>query len=109
MSATSDKPSDARSSERVPALLVVNYKMDGPDAFAERYAANVSRNGIFIVTRETHAIGTEVGFEIRTLDNTTMFKGRGVVRWIRAYDRVKKQLPGLGVQFTQLDGANRAL
>lgn len=96
-----------RREERVPALLVVHYRIEGREAFIERYSANVSQNGIFIATRETHPVGSVVSFEIRAADGSTAFRAKGVVRWIRSHDPSKKQVPGLGVQFTEIDDDNR--
>ncbi len=108
MAATDQGDSSRRADERVPALLLVNYKIPGVDAFVERYSANVARGGVFIVTHEVHPVGSELSFELRTTDGQTALRGKGVVKWLRAYDAAKKQLPGLGVQFTDVDAANRA-
>lgn len=105
-------PPDSQSQrvdERVPTSLVVTFKVPGRESFIERYAANVSKGGIFIVSREVHPVGSEIRFEIRSVDGATMFSGRGIVRWTKLHDPVTKQLPGLGIQFTELDAENRAV
>ena len=98
-----------RVHDRVPALLAVTFRLPGKAAFIERYAANVSKGGIFIVSKEVHPIGSEIRFEIRSVDGNIVFSGRGIVRWTQLHDPVTKKLPGLGVQFTALDEENRGV
>jgi len=104
-------PSDRsqRVHARTPAALVVTFRLAGKAAFIERYASNVSAGGIFIVSREVHPVGSEIRFEIRSVDGGTVFTGRGIVRWTKLHDPATKQLPGLGIQFTDLDDENRAI
>jgi uncharacterized protein (TIGR02266 family) len=98
---------EQRKQDRVPTLLVVHYRLHGRDAFIERYAANVSRGGIFIVTEDVQPLGTELAFEIRTIEGVSAFHGKGIVRWVRGADQVKKLPPGMGIQFTELDADNK--
>ncbi len=102
-----EPPHSARVHTRLPASLVVTFRIAGRAAFIERYASNVSKGGIFIVSREVHPIGSEIKFEIRSVDGSTVFTGIGIVRWTKLHDPATKQLPGLGIQFTNLDDENQ--
>lgn len=102
-----DQPQAARVHPRLPASLVVTFRVAGRAAFIERYASNVSKGGIFIVSREVHPIGSEIKFEIRSVDGAAVFTGVGIVRWTKLHDPATKQLPGLGIQFTNLDDDNQ--
>jgi len=106
----SDSESDnRRGSERVPAALVVNFRLPGREAFIERYASNVSERGIFVVTTDLHPLATPVSFELRTVDGATALKGEGRIAWTRPAGEEGAPPPGLGIAFTQLDPENRAL
>jgi uncharacterized protein (TIGR02266 family) len=98
-----------RDQERVPTLLAVNFRLPGREAFIERYASNVSARGIFIVTNETHPVGTELSFELRTVDGANALRGKGRVAWVRSSDPQSTEPPGLGIAFTDLDEENRTL
>jgi uncharacterized protein (TIGR02266 family) len=101
--------SNRRGQERVPTLLAVHFRLPGREAFIERYASNVSERGIFIVTHETHPVGTELTFELRTVDGANALRGKGRVAWIRTSGPESTEPPGLGIAFTELDEDNRAL
>jgi uncharacterized protein (TIGR02266 family) len=101
--------SNRRGQERVPTLLAVNFRLPGREAFIERYASNVSERGIFIVTNETHPVGTELSFELRTVDGANALRGKGRVAWVRSGAPPSTEPPGLGIAFTELDEENRAL
>jgi uncharacterized protein (TIGR02266 family) len=100
---STDSASNRRREARIPALLAVHYRVPGREAFIERYVANVSRAGMFIVSRELHPKDTQVQFELRTMDGELHVAGKGVVRWARPADPMKHLPPGVGVQFTELE------
>jgi uncharacterized protein (TIGR02266 family) len=95
--------SNRRREPRIPSLLAVHYRLPGREAFIERYVANVSRAGMFIVSRELHPAGTQIQFEVRTMDGEIHVGGKGIVRWSRPADPVRNMPPGVGVQFTELE------
>ncbi len=103
-----DEPGAERRGEvRVPARLNVRYRLEGLESFVERYSANVSYNGIFIVTSEQPRVGAEVAFELRTAEGAVALAGSGLVRWVRPDTGSAAQPPGVGLQFTRLSEENR--
>jgi uncharacterized protein (TIGR02266 family) len=100
---------DRRDRERSPSLLVVNFRLPGREAFIERYASNVSENGIFVVTSDVHPIGTRITFELRTMDGAAALRGEGTIAWARTGGDDSAEPPGLGIAFTRIDPENRAL
>jgi molecular chaperone DnaK len=106
-------PSDKRGGERQPVGLLVRLAYGSVDEFVERFAVNMSRGGLFIRTRDPRPIGTVLNLEIRLQTGEAVIKAQGVVRWVQAPDaepRARPPLaPGMGVQFTQLDDASRAV
>ncbi len=81
------------------------------DEFAQRFAVNLSRGGVFIRTRQPKPVGTPLSFELRLTTGEPVVKGQGVVRWVQAEDPSAHppKAPGMGVQFTVLDDASREL
>jgi molecular chaperone DnaK len=107
-------PSDKRGGERQPVGLLVRLAYGSVDEFVERFAVNMSRGGLFIRTRDPRPVGTVLSLEIRLQTGETVIKAVGVVRWVQApepaADHAKPPLsPGMGVQFTEIDDASRAV
>ena len=104
-------PQDKRAGERTPVGLAVRLSYGTLDEFVERFAVNLSRGGVFIRTREPKPVGTRLALELRLQGGETVLKAHGVVRWIQAESATAQPptAPGMGVQFTELDAAARAL
>ncbi|WP_242392862.1 TIGR02266 family protein [Anaeromyxobacter oryzisoli] len=104
-------PHDQQSGGRAPIALVVKLSYDSVDAFAERFAVNVSRGGIFIRCREPKPLGTPLSLELKLLGGETVLRAQGVVRWHQAENAGARPATaaGMGVQFTALDEPSRAL
>ncbi len=104
-------PHDKRSGERTPIGLAVRLSYGTVDEFVEKFAVNISRGGLFIRTREPRPIGTRLAFELRLHTGEIALKGVGVVRWVQAESATASPptAPGMGMQFTELDEASRAL
>jgi molecular chaperone DnaK len=104
-------PHDKRGGARTPVGLAVRLSYGTVEELVERFAVNVSRGGVFIRTRDPRPPGTEIAFELRLAGGEPVIRGRGVVRWIKAEDRTAHppRAPGMGVQFSELDDASRAL
>ena len=83
------------------------------DEFVERFAVNMSRGGLFIRTREPRPVGTLLALELRLSSGETVIRGLGVVRWIQSAEATPAAhpppSPGMGIQFTELDEASRAV
>ncbi|HET9554966.1 MAG TPA: TIGR02266 family protein, partial [Anaeromyxobacteraceae bacterium] len=104
-------PDQKRGGDRTPIGLVVRLAYGSVEEFAQRFAVNLSRGGVFIRTRDPRPAGTVLAFELKLASGETVVKGEGVVRWIQAEDRHAHppRAPGMGVEFTSLDDASRAL
>ena len=63
------------------------------DEFIERYAADLSRAGVFIRTKQPLPVGTALRFEFQLQDGTPLFHGEGRVAWTRSLDATR---PGGG-------------
>ncbi len=89
--------------DRVPALLMVCYYSN--DQLLSDYSANLSKNGIFIVTQKPLGVGTTVNLELRLPTGVTL-RVRGTV----AHSSTEKRgdLPaGMGIQFQHYEGASQ--
>jgi molecular chaperone DnaK len=109
-------PSDKRGGERQPVPLLVRLPYGSVDEFVERFAINMSRGGIFLRARDPRdlrPVGTILSLEIRIQPGETVLRAVGVVRWIQSPEPAasgKPPLaPGMGIQFTKLDEASRAV
>jgi len=104
-------PHDKRSGERRPVGLVVRLSYGTVGEFVDKFAVNISRGGIFIRTREPRPVGTLLALELKLQTGETVLRGQGVVRWVQAESATASppNAPGMGVQFTDLDGPSRAL
>lgn len=96
-----------RSSERRPVALQVRLAYDDRGDFVERYAINVSNNGIFIRSREPRPIGSKLKFELHLRTGEIIFAGEGTVRWRQLPDARGLGLSGMGLQFDDLTEESR--
>src|SRR5579884_3077113 len=86
--------------QRGPTNLRIKFRSASLDQFIERYAADVSRGGIFIRTREPLAVGTQLRLELQLQDMTPLISGQGTVIWIRENDPARPMVPpGMAVRF----------
>ena len=102
-----DRPREPRT----PVGLRVKLSYGSVDEFAERFATNISRGGVFIRTREPKPVGTQVDLEIRLATGESVIRSRGVVRWVaEANPKARPPVaPGMGIQFLHLDENSRQL
>jgi uncharacterized protein (TIGR02266 family) len=88
---------------RGPTNLRIKFRSANLDQFIARYAADVSRGGIFIRTREPLAVGTRLKLEFTLQDAAPLLAGEGTVVWIREHDPARENVtPGMGVRFDKL-------
>ena len=79
--------------------------MSSGDNFFNGFSTNISDGGVFIATVTQLPIGTEMDLSF-SLPSGEQIKAHGVVRWTREVnDKTPDIMPGLGVQFTQIDEA----
>jgi uncharacterized protein (TIGR02266 family) len=89
----------------------VRLKYTDVQSFVERFASNISRQGIFIASKSPKPVGTPVRFELLLADGKSrLIRGEGVVSWVREYDAAQPGRPhGMGVKFSRLDGESQRL
>lgn len=99
--------SDRRKNLR-KQLLVLKVRGEDTKGVFFGYAKTISRGGMFISSVNPRKMSEE--FEITfNLDekNGREIKCRAVVVWIREYDSLIKQEPGMGIKFIGLDEATK--
>ncbi len=74
------------------------------DTFVTRFAPNVTRTSVFIVSKTPRPVGEEFRFEISLFGGPAVFSGQGRVTWVREFDPDAPRQPyGMSVQFVELD------
>jgi len=94
-----------RQSQRLHHELPVAYRTVG--AFLTDWATNISQGGLFINTRKPLPVGTTVKLIIQLPGAAFPFDITGRVTRVCAWDNHANVAPGMGVEFTGLDGAMR--
>jgi molecular chaperone DnaK len=104
-------PDEKRSGPRVGADLRIRLAYGSVEDFVERYAANVSRGGIFVRTRDPRPPGSEVMLDVALDSGLQVIRGRGVVRWTTppSGPGEPQRDAGMGIRFTDLTPESRAL
>lgn len=89
---------------RADDRVTINQEFESFDAFIEEYVTNLSRTGAFLKTRTPLAVGTKVNLRFTVLhDEMEFIEGVGEVV------RVQDDPPGVGVVFSELNPASRAV
>lgn len=96
------------SEEPEPVSLRFRFDSETVEQFAERYASDVSRGGIFVQSRQPLAIGTRLKLDLQLLNGTPLIVGEGTVHWTREPDAAKPNtVPGMGIRFNKLSGRSQ--
>jgi uncharacterized protein (TIGR02266 family) len=91
------------SEEPGPVSLRFRFDSETVEQFAERYATDVSRGGIFVQSRQPFAVGTQLRLDLQLLNGTPLITGEGTVHWTREPDPAKPNtVPGMGIRFNKL-------
>ena len=90
-----------RRSDRLHHELLVAYRT--VDGFITDWAVNISKGGIFINTRTPLAVGTKVKLIISLPDAAFPFDLTGRVTRIHEYDNTTNLVPGMGLEFVDVD------
>ena len=99
---------EKRRSKRVPVAMRIKLRYRKLDSFISKFATNVSTEGMFISSRKPKEVGTELRFELRLADDSTVISGRGKVVWVRPFDKDKPKEPhGMGIRFIQLSKSSK--
>lgn len=95
-----------RRADRLQHELLVAYRT--VDGFITDWAVNISRGGIFINTRNPLAVGTTVRLIISLPDTPFPFDLTGRVTRVNEFDNPSNQVPGMGIEFVDVDEEKRA-
>jgi type IV pilus assembly protein PilZ len=94
-----------RRADRLQHELLVAYRT--VDGFITDWAVNISRGGIFINTRNPLAVGTTVRLIISLPDTAFPFDLTGRVMRVNEFDNPSNQVPGMGIEFVDVDDEKR--
>lgn len=96
--------SQLEDNKRTAERLTINKEFESLDAFVSEYVANVSQSGAFVRSSEPLPVGTKVNLKFAVL-----MDGVEVVEGIGKVVRVHDDPSGMGVVFTELSSASRAI
>ncbi len=94
-----------RQSHRLHHELPVTYRSVG--SFLSDWATDISRGGLFINTSKALPVGTTVRLLIQLPDGQLPVDITGRVTRVAGLDDAPNSAPGMGIEFTDLDGAKR--
>src|SRR5690348_2718308 len=106
MAEKSQKDLKHRRADRLQHELLVAYRT--VDGFITDWATNISRGGIFINTRNPLAVGSTVRLIISLPDTPFPFDLTGRVTRVNEFDNPSNQVPGMGIEFVDIDEEKRA-
>jgi uncharacterized protein (TIGR02266 family) len=90
--------------EPSPSLVRIYLRYPDEEAFITRFAANVTRGGVFLASRKPRPVGDMIRFEISLAQGPPLLYGVGKVTWVREFNPSEPhRAHGMGVQFTGLD------
>jgi type IV pilus assembly protein PilZ len=98
--------SNKRRSERLQHELLVAYR--SVDGFITDWAVNISKGGLFINSRNPLPVGTLVRLIISLPDTAFPFDLTGRVTRVSEYDNAANEVPGMGVEFVDIDEDKRS-
>lgn len=100
-----DSPS-RRLQPRVPISLRVEMKFEGSEDIVSNKSLDLSPTGVFIRTREARNPGTPVRLRLSFRTKKTVVEG--VVKHHVPVDDATMDIPGIGVEFTEVSEEARA-
>lgn len=100
-------PSDRnkRRDDRLQHELLVAYRT--VDGFITDWAVNISKGGVFINTRTPLPVGTMVRLIVSLPDTQFPFDLTGRVTRVSEFDNSANDVPGMGVEFLNVDEDKR--
>jgi uncharacterized protein (TIGR02266 family) len=100
-----DGADNKRRASRLQHELPVAYRSVG--SFLTDWATDISQGGMFINTRTPLPVGTEVKILIQlpTVESPVGLSGR--VTRVAQFDNQSSAVPGMGIQFTDIDPSKR--
>ena len=94
---------DRRKSQRTDLVVRVDYQT--VDELFSDFARNINEGGIFVETATPHPLGTLVDLQFKLPGSDEPIRIKGTV--VRLSDGEGGELPGLGIEFENLDGPTR--
>ncbi len=94
-----------RKATRLHHELMVAYRTVG--SFLTDWATNISQGGLFINTRKPLPVGTVVKLIIQLPSVEFPFDLSGRVTRVTEYDNHANMVPGMGIEFTDVDEPKR--
>jgi type IV pilus assembly protein PilZ len=94
-----------RRAMRLHHEIPVAYRSVG--SFLSDWATNISRGGLFINTRSPLPVGTDVRILVQLPGASFPFQLSGRVSRVTEFDNHANMVPGMGVEFTDVDDAKR--
>ena len=98
-------PDNKRRATRLHHEIPVAYRSVG--SFLTDWATNISHGGLFINTRKPLAAGTAVKILVQLPGAKFPFELQGTVTRVTEYDNHANMVPGMGIQFTDVDEPRR--
>ncbi len=95
-----------RKSDRLSHELLVAYRT--VDGFITDWAVNISKGGIYINTRKPLSVGTTVRLIISLPGTEFPFDLSGKVMRVNEFDNPSNQVPGMGIEFVDVDDDKRS-
>ncbi len=94
-----------RRAARLHHEIPVAYRSVG--SFLSDWATNISQGGLFINTRKPLPVGTAVKILVQLPGTSFPFQLGGRVTRVTEFDNHANMVPGMGVEFTDVDDAKR--
>jgi len=94
-----------RRAARLHHEIPVAYRSVG--SFLSDWATNISHGGLFINTRKPLPVGTAVKILVQLPGASFPFELAGRVTRVTQFDNKANMVPGMGVEFTDVDDAKR--
>ena len=98
-------PDNKRVANRLHHELPVAYRSVG--SFLSDWATNISQGGLFINTRKPLPVGTDVKILIQVPGAAFPYEMTGRVQRVTEFDNAANMVPGMGIQFTDIDDAKK--
>lgn len=94
---------DKRRAARLHHEIPIAYRSVG--SFLSDWATNISRRGLFINTRKPLPVGTAVRILVQIPGASFPFQLGGRVTRVTEFANHANLVPGMGVEFTEIDDA----
>jgi uncharacterized protein (TIGR02266 family) len=94
-----------RRAARLHHDIPVAYRSVG--SFLSDWATNISQGGLFINTRKPLPVGTAVKILVQLPGASFPYQLGGRVTRVTQFDNKANMVPGMGVEFTEVDDAKR--